>query len=121
MSDDVKMFIPLLLVGVAALIAAFAYVIHTPEEVVRDPVAMYWLVVDILTIIAFLAAGIAMRQYASLLSTLAFIGSAVVLIFTVYAYTIGGLQAYWIYVDVLAPILLVVLAVKMVMHANAHH
>ena len=116
---DIKIFSPVFLALVAGLFAAFGFAISIPVEMLHDPVSMFWLVVDILAILAFLAAGIIMKKYASTLSILAYLASASLLALTVYAYSVGGHQVYWAYVNVVAPILLVVFAVKMIGQARS--
>ena len=116
---DIKTFSPVFLALVAGLFAALGFAINIPVEMLHDPVAMFWLVVDILGVLAFLEAGIVMKKYAPRLSTLAYLASASLLALTVYAYSVGGPQVYWVYVNVVAPILLMVFAVKMIGQARS--
>ena len=116
---DTKTLLPLGIALLAGIFAALGFAISINVEMLQDPVAWFWLVVDILVILAFLAAGIAMRTYASMLSTLAYVASACMLGFTAYAYSDGGPQVYLPYVDVVGPILLMVFAAKMLEHAHS--
>ena len=118
MSNKAKMFLPLLLVAAAAFIAAFTIATHPAVDIQSD--FIYWFAVDISAIAAFLLAAMAMRKHTAALSTVAFIGFAVTVVFTVWSNIPSAEESFyqyigWSYYDVIAPIVLVVLAVNIIM------